>query len=120
MKKARFFKGYPKRSKYGAKKTVLDGISFDSQKEANRYAELKLMERSGIIQQLVLQPKYVLQPSFVHDGKKYREIYYQADFEYKEKGQSIVEDVKGFKTKEYQIKKKLFLYQYRDKIFRET
>ena len=105
-----------KKSKYLSAKTDVDGITFDSKKESEFYAELKLRERAGEISHLRLQPRYLLQEAFKHDGKQYREIEYVADFEYVENGETVVIDVKGFKTAVYIIKKKLFLYKYGDKV----
>ena len=105
-----------KKSKYSSAKTDVDGIRFDSKKEAEFYAELKLREKAGEITHLRLQPRYLLQEAFKHDGKQYREIEYVADFEYIENGEIVVIDVKGFKTAVYMLKKKLFLYKYGDKI----
>ena len=104
-------------SKYKAKKTVIDGITFDSKAEAKRYQELKLLERAGQIKHLSLQPRFTLQEGFVnvHTGKKERMIEYVADFMYLENNVIIVEDCKGFKTADYKIKRKLFIYQYQDK-----
>ena len=113
--------------KYHSKKTVIDGIKFDSKKEAERYSELKLLERCGAISNLELQKVYELIPAQyelyerygkngnrIKDGKKCIEksCVYKADFVYidNETGQQVVEDVKGFRTKEYKIKKKLMLY----------
>lgn len=103
-------------SKYHSKKITIDGIVFDSRKEANRYCELKLLERAGKIKDLSLQHKFELQPSFKKNGKTIRAITYVADFVYfdLERMANVVEDVKGFKTKEYQLKKKLFEYKYPD------
>ena len=105
-----------KKSKYSSAKTDVDGITFDSKKEAEFYAELKLRERAGEISHLRLQPRYLLQEAFKHEGKQYREIEYVADFEYVENGETVVIDVKGFKTAVYMLKKKLFLYKYGDKV----
>lgn len=105
-----------KKSKYSSAKTDIDGIRFDSKKEAEFYAELKLRERAGVISHLRLQPRYLLQEAFKHKGKQYREIEYVADFEYVENGVTVVVDVKGFRTAVYMIKKKLFLYKYGDKV----
>lgn len=104
------------KSKYRAKKTEIDGIVFDSRKEAKRYTELKLMEKAGIITDLELQVPYVILPAYRKNGKKIREIKYIADFVYwdTEKNKKIVEDVKGVKTEVYKIKKKLFEYKYGD------
>lgn len=105
-----------KKSKYSSAKTDVDGVTFDSKKEAEFYAELKLREKAGEISRLRLQPRYLLQEAFKHEGKQYREIEYVADFEYIENGETVVVDVKGFKTAVYMIKKKLFLYKYGDRI----
>ena len=101
-------------NKYRNKKTIIDGIEFDSKAEAKRYSELKLLERAKKISNLELQPCFILQPSFKKNGKTYRKIEYIADFQYEENGQVIVEDVKGVFTKEFQIKRKLFEYKYLD------
>ena len=96
--------------KYHAKKMNLDGITFDSKKEANRYAELKLLERSGAIHNLQRQVRYELIPAQKKDGKTVeRACHYIADFVYEEDGKTVVEDVKGFRTKEYVLKRKLML-----------
>lgn len=96
--------------KYHAKKTELDGITFDSRKEARRYAELRLLERSGAIHNLRRQVRYELIPVQKKDGKTIeRACHYIADFVYEENGKTVVEDVKGYRTKEYVLKRKLML-----------
>lgn len=97
-------------AKYHNKRTTVDGITFDSKKEAKRYAELKMLEKGGAISQLVLQPRFELQESFKKNGKTYRKIEYVADFMYRdnEKNVTIVEDVKGIKTDVYKLKRKMF------------
>ena len=108
-------------NKYGASKTIVDGIRFDSSKEAEHYSSLRLLERAGLISDLKLQPVFVLQDAFNCNGKKYRAIKYIADFMYKRDDRIIVEDVKGDKTDVYKIKKKLFLKKYGDQFeFREV
>lgn len=108
-------------TKYNAKKTAVNGITFDSKKEARRYKELRLMERAGEITDLELQPRFRLQEGFTDgSGKRQRPIDYIADFMYTEKGIRVVEDVKGKKTQVYGIKKKLFLKRYPQYEFRET
>ena len=97
-------------SKYNAKKTVVDGIDFDSAKEAKRYAKLRALEDAGKIQGLRLQVPFELVPSFECDGVKYRGMMYVADFVYYRDGKVVVEDCKGFKTAEYKLKKKLMAY----------
>lgn len=101
-------------SKYGSKKVVVDGITFDSKRESNRYIELKLLERCGKIQDLELQHQFELQPSFRKNGKTIRAITYVADFTYfdLETMRNVVEDVKGYKTEVYKLKKKMFEFQY--------
>lgn len=105
-------------NKYRNRKTVRNGISFDSQKEAARYDELMLMQCSGAIKDLRLQPEFTLQEAFVTPlGERVRAVRYRADFSYalrvKEgpdtRWVEVVEDVKGFRTKEYELKKKLML-----------
>ena len=109
------------RNKYGSRKVQVDGITFDSQKEAYRYNELKLLERAGKISNLELQPKFELIPTQRYKGKTLRKMSYYADFKYlDEEGNVIVEDTKGFKTDVYQIKKKLLIQKYGEEIdFRE-
>lgn len=104
-------------AKYKNIKTTVNGITFDSKKEANRYVELLLLQRANVISNLELQKKYVLIPS-QYEGKKCieKECYYKADFVYEENGKTVVEDVKGHKTKEYKIKRKLMLFNYGIKI----
>ena len=106
--------------KYLSKQTIIDGIKFDSKKEGLHYLELKRKQELGKIFDLELQPSFILQEKFKRDGKTYRPITYIADFKYVEDGKVIVEDVKGFKTKEYMLKKKLLLYKYNDFEFREV
>lgn len=112
------------RSKYGAKKVTVNGITFDSQKEYRRFRELVLLERAGRIQDLQRQVKFVLiQAQYEPDiiGKRCgvkrgklleRECSYIADFVYTEDGKQVVEDTKGFRTQEYIIKRKLMLKEH--------
>ena len=102
------------KSKYLSKKTIIDNIIFASKKEANRYLELKLLERVGKIKNLELQPVFELQPTFKKNGKTYRAIKYMADFKYNEINKIVIEDTKGFKNKVYLLKRKLFEYKYPD------
>lgn len=99
------------RSKYHNKKTVVDGIQFDSKKEANRFFELRLFEITGEIKDLQRQVKFELIPSQRIDGKVVeRACCYVADFVYMKDGKKVVEDTKGFKTADYIIKRKLMLW----------
>ena len=119
------------KNKYYAKKTMFNGIEFDSRKEARRYSELLLLQRAGAIRDLELQKKYVLIPAQYETYERYgkkgqrlqdghrlveKECAYLADFVYKEDGETIVEDTKGIKTKDYIIKRKLMLYVHGIKI----
>ncbi|MCI8632483.1 MAG: DUF1064 domain-containing protein [Lachnospiraceae bacterium] len=109
-------------AKYRSKKTIIDGITFDSLKEARRYRELRLLEKAGAISDLRTQVRFVLIPAQREPdgiGKRggkikgkliERECIYVADFCYTENGAQIVEDTKGFRTKDYIIKRKLLLW----------
>ena len=103
--------------KYHNTKTVADGIKFDSKLEAERYAQLKMMERAGVIRDLELQPSFELIPSFRKNGKTWRRTLYKADFRYilAEDDSYIIEDVKGSTsviTDVFRLKQKLFEYKY--------
>ena len=100
------------RSKYHAKKTVVDGITFDSRREADRYLVLKGMEEEGAIDGLRRQVRYELVPAFDVDGRHYRPVFYVADFVYTEDGKEVAEDVKGMRTEVYRLKSKLFAKRY--------
>ena len=118
-----------RRSKYGNRKTVVDGITFDSKKEANRFRELQLLERAGKITALQRQVKYVLIPTqregvneiYTKGPKKghfksgkvlEKECSYIADFAYFQDDKYVVEDTKGVRTEAYKIKRKLMLERY--------
>ena len=105
-----------RRNKYNAKKTKVDGILFDSKKEAVRYSELKLLEEAGLIENLALQVNFELVPKTETE----RALNYRADFTYTEEGLEIVEDVKGKKTDLYIAKRKMFKYKYPQYVFREV
>ena len=113
------------RNKYQAIKTYVNGIEFDSRKEARRYQELLLLERAGVILNLKRQVRYILIPAQYETYERYgkkgqklkdgqrlleKECAYIADFVYEENGKTIVEDTKGFRTTDYKIKRKLMLY----------
>jgi hypothetical protein len=117
-------------NKYKAIKCTVNGIEFDSRKEARRYQELLLLERAGVIQNLQLQERFLLIPSqfeTIPTGEYYKTgskkgiaktkevciekaVVYVADFTYIQDGKKVVEDTKGIKTKDYIIKRKLMLY----------
>jgi len=101
-------------SKYRSKITKIDGIKFHSKKEALRYKELINLKNNGMIKDLILQPVFILQEKFKYENKTIRAIKYIADFQWTDSysGAIIVEDVKGFKTEIYKLKRKLFLYKF--------
>lgn len=119
-------------SKYNSKKITVNGMVFDSKKEAARYKELKALEKAGAIMGLKRQVKYLLIPAqYEPTGEHYkrgakkgepkmklaeRECAYYADFVYAEKGCIVVEDTKGIRTEDYKIKRKLMLYMHGIKI----
>lgn len=99
-------------NKYRNKKVIVDNIKFDSKLEANRYAELKLLQRAKVISNLRLQVPFILQEGFKKNGKSYQAIKYIADFVYEENGQTVVEDTKGIENDVFKIKHKLFEKKY--------
>lgn len=115
-------------AKYGNKKVIIDGIVFDSKKEAMRWKALSLLEKAGAIQNLTRQVKFVLIPAQREPGTMgkrggliqgkliEKECSYKADFFYMENGVPVVEDVKGYRTEVYKIKRKLMLYVHGIKI----
>lgn len=115
-------------SKYKARKTEVNGVVFDSKKEADRFIELSLLQRAGAITGLKTQVKFELIPAqyewtinpktgATKKGKVIeRAVNYIADFVYTENGKIVVEDTKGVKTKDYIIKRKLMLHKHRIRI----
>ena len=103
-------------TKYRNRKVTVDGIMFDSVREARRYGELKLLEKGGYISNLRLQVPYELLPNQTDiDGNVIeRKVRYIADFVYydNQKKQEVVEDAKGVRTDVYRLKKKLMLDKY--------
>ena len=123
-------------TKLNNQKVTIDGIEFDSRKEAQRYKELLLLQRAGVIQNLELQKRYELIPAqyeTVETGEYYKigvkkgqpktkqvcieqSVVYIADFVYEENGQTIVEDVKGFRDPasatyaKFVLKRKMMLW----------
>lgn len=92
-------------NKYKNKKTVFNGVTYDSKKEANRAAQLRILEKVGQIKDLKRQERFNLVVNGVNIG------FYKADFSYiNKRGTRIVEDVKSAYTRKlatYRIKKKL-------------
>ena len=113
-------------NKYGASKVTVDGVTFDSKKEARRWQELKILEKAGKITNLRRQVKFVLIPTQravdeigPRGGRRpgkvlEKELDYVADFVYEEDGEKIVEDVKGYKEggayRVFSIKRKLMRF----------
>jgi hypothetical protein len=113
--------GWPargRRSKYGNTLTIVDGHAFASFREADRYRELRLLERAGTIRDLELQPAYVLHaPRLGADGELVGLVpiaKYIADFRYVDvaSGLDVVEDSKGVQTPVYRLKRKLIAIEY--------
>ena len=102
-------------TKYGSKKTVVDGHTFDSQAEARYYEQLKWLLEHKEIKSFRLQPRYTLFESFKKNGKTFRKTEYIADFEIIHLDGSIeVIDVKGYETPVFALKRKLFEKMYPD------
>lgn len=98
-------------NKYKNRKITINGETFDSRKEAHRYGELLLLQKAGVVFDIKRQVKYELIPSQRVNGKVVeRACTYVADFVYREDGKTVVEDTKGFRTKDYIIKRKLMLW----------
>ena len=111
--------------KYRNEKTIIDGITFQSKKESNRYFELKMLQRAGEISELEIQPKFEIIPDVIwlHASRILRKRYYIADFSYFENCIKTVEDVKSAITRKnpvYTLKRQLFLLKYPGIIFKET
>ena len=115
------------RRKYGNKKITIEGMTFDSKREYERWCDLELLERNGIISDLEFQRIFVLIPEQREESTEVykkgknkgklkpgklieKECSYIADFVYNLNGKKVVEDTKGFRTKDYIIKRKLMLY----------
>ena len=102
---------YYKSNKYRNAKVTVEGITFDSKREARRYLDLLLLEKAGDISDLRRQVKYELIPSQRINGKVVeRKVEYIADFVYLRDGETVVEDTKGIRTKDYILKRKMMLY----------
>ena len=113
----------PKKSKYGNRKVVMDGIKFDSEREAARFAELKVLRAMGKIRDLRLQANFTLVEGYkTSAGERSKPMVYRADFTYERATAPDcngvvhwlreVEDAKGAKTKDYLLKKKLMQDKY--------
>lgn len=105
-----------KKNKYSNKKVerLVNGkkFTFDSKKEADYFDELCYKLKSKMISNLKLQPKFEIIETIKWEETTLRKISYIADFQFDIEGQTVVVDVKGFRTPEYQLKKRLFLLKY--------
>ena len=125
MRNRSYGKTFQEKMKYHNKITKLNGIKFDSIKERNWYLILKESQNRGFIKELELQKKFELQEGFIDNtGKKQRAIYYIADFFYYDNKLKcyVAEDVKSEATRKdkvYNLKKKMFMYQYKNILFKE-
>ena len=94
---------FPRRNKFKAKKKTVDNIVFSSKLEASRYLELKILEKAGEISNLKLQPVFNLIANGIYVGM------YTPDFIYTlPSGEAVIEEVKGFRTKDYSLRKRVF------------
>ena len=111
-------------TKYHAKKTEIDGITFASKIEGERYTQLRLLEQAGEISSLILQPEFQISRGFINPetGEKVKSRFYIADFMYVDNNDSriIVEDVKGMETAEFRLKWSLVQSLYPQYTFRKV
>lgn len=108
------------KSKYHAKRIDKYGRTWDSKKELKEYEQLLILQQAGEVKTIELQPKFELQPAFRYQGKAQRAITYKADFKvtYSDGRIEIIE-VKGFKTRDYAMRKKMLLFLHPDVDFKE-
>lgn len=105
-------------NKYGARKTVIDGRTFDSKAEAARYLVLRAEQDLGVITGLICQCKIILLEGFTYQSAKVQPITYRADFVYVKDGITYVEDVKSVataKTEAFRIRWRLLQWMYRER-----
>lgn len=110
------------KNKYNAVKTKINGITFDSKKEADYYSNLLLLKKAGIVESFIMQKDFTLQDAFTREnGERIKTTRYRADFVVKyANGIEEVVDVKGMKTRVYINKKKLLLEKYPNINFKEV
>ena len=111
-------------TKYNAKKTTINGITFASRLEATRFQQLRLLEKAGEISSLTLQPEFQIFQGYIDPdtGEKTKSIFYVGDFRYCDiaNRRIIVEDTKGMETPEFRLKWKLVQSQYPQYEFRKV
>lgn len=113
----RSISGRRRSNKFHARAIVIDGVRFDSQREAARWSELLLLERAGLIRSLVCHPSFAFALNGIYLGK------YTADSEYREGASHVVEDVKSKPTRklrDYRLRVKLFQAFNPGIVFREV
>lgn len=102
-------------SKYKSQKITIDNHKFDSKVEADYYLFVKDLKEKGYIASIELQPKFLLQEKFTKGKKKYRDMFYIADFLLTfSNGRQVIIDIKGLPTEVAILKRKLFDYRYKD------
>ena len=116
MARNKIYRPYIKKNKFNAKSIVIDGHKFPSLKEAQRYQELKLLEKAGKIKNLELQPEFEIIPKQKYRGKTLKRAKYTPDFKYLDvdNNEWVIEEVKGMPTVDYVLRKKLFILNYGD------
>lgn len=108
-----YFGSKPK--KYNNKKIEFDGHVFDSLLEFEYYNYLHLLKKAGEVKEIELQPEFILQPKFTKNGVNYGAIKYKADFKVKyTDGRIEIVDTKGYRTKEFNLKHKIFEHKFKD------
>lgn len=123
------FRRFNNNNKYNAKKTIVDGITFDSKFEADEYKRLKVLEKAGVISNLELQPEFTLLPTLYKDVVVHlktkdkivkrvdeREMKYHADFKYEENGKVVVLECKSkgsLLARDYSLRRKLVKWHLR-------
>jgi hypothetical protein len=101
------------KNKYGARKVMVDGITFDSVAEGKYYLQLKWLKQAKQIKDFKLQPRFLLLESYKKNGKTVRKTEYVADFEIHNLDGTIeIVDVKGVETPIFKLKKKMFEARY--------
>ena len=106
------------KSKYNSKKAEIKGIKFDSKTEGEFYLYLCELEKQGLIKDIILQEKLILQEGFKKDGKTYRPITYSVDFTFTDRENNIIRiDVKGMETQQGNLKRKMYEYKYKEPLY---
>lgn len=107
------------------RRKVVDGIEFRSTLEATAYQVLASWQAAGAISKLELQPRFVLQPSFISNGERIRAMHYTADFRFEqfnpmtEQVETWVVEAKGHRTESYRMRRKMFLAKFPGLVFVE-